>query len=353
MNPTAMQTDDPIPGSVPRTSGRSVARFAGRLVSRLFFGGLLMWSALAIYYSNLPAAWMRTAAAVAFLVAVVLVVRRYGLTWRTGLGFLAAFGAVAVWFSTIQPSNDRDWEPDLAVLARAEIDGDRAVIRNVRNCDYRSKTDFTVRHEDRTYDLSTLKTVDYVISYWGEVRAMAHTFLTFGFEGGDHLAVSIEARREKGEQYGPVAGIFKQFELIYVVGDERDLIRVRTNFRDERVYLYPTRIGPVDARRLFLDYMRRVNELAKEPEFYGTIGSNCTTNLVDHLNTLPNHRIPYQMKILLNGYSDELAYERGEVRKQRPFEEWRKAHAISEIAKRCGNDPDFSRKIRARLPEAK
>jgi hypothetical protein len=323
------------------------------MVSRLFLGGLLMWSALAIYYSNLPAAWMRTTAAVAFLVAVVLVVRRHGHTWRTGLGFLAAFGVVAVWFSTIQPSNDRDWEPDLAILARAEIDGDRVVVRNVRNCDYRSKTDFTVRYEDRTYDLSTLKTVDYVISYWGDVRAMAHTFLTFGFESGDHVAISIEARREKDEPYGPVAGLFKQFELIYVVGDERDLIRVRTNFRDERVYLYPTRIPPVDARRLFLDYLHRVNELAKTPEFYGTIGSNCTTNLVDHLNTLPHHHIPYQMKILLNGYSDELAYEQREVRKKLPFEAWRKAHAISEIAKPLGNDPDFSRKIRAHLPEAK
>jgi len=321
------------------------------MISRLVIGGLLMWSALAIYYSNLPAAWMRTTAAVAFVIGVLLVVRRHGHTWRTALGFLAAFAAVAVWFSTIRPSNDRDWEPDLARLARAEIDGDRVRIRNIRNCDYRSADDFTVRYHDRTFDLSKLRSVDYIISYWGEVRAMAHTFLTFGFEGGDHVAVSIEARREKGEQYGPVAGLFKQFELIYVVGEERDLIRVRTNFRNERVYLYPTRITPAEARLLFLDYLGRVNDLAESPEFYCTIGSNCTTNLVDHLNVLPRLHIPYQMKILLNGYTDELAYERGEVRKKRPFEEWREAHAISEVAKRCGDDADFSRRIRAHLPE--
>ena len=66
-----------------------------------------------------------------------------------------------------------------------------------------------------------------------EKRPVSHTFLSFIFDNAPPVSISIETRPEVGEGFDPLASLFKQFELIYVVGDERDIVRVRTNYRDE------------------------------------------------------------------------------------------------------------------------
>ena len=237
----------------------------------LLGAGATAWGVLAIRYSDIERDGLRLA-----LAAGVRGLRSGG-TRRVrapahavvGGGGVCGGASCSSWRggAAIPPSNDRDWAPEYAVLPRATIEGDHVTLHNVRNFDYRTETDFTPRYEDRTYDLRRLDSVDLVASYWmGE--AIAHVMLSFGFAGEDFVAVSIETRRERTEGYSTIAGFFKQYELFYVVADERDLIRLRTNYREnppEDVYVYRTNGRPEEIRRVFLDYLREINSLAEQP----------------------------------------------------------------------------------------
>ena len=242
---------------------------------------LLAWGTLAIYY-NLPWAWARLALAVVFFIFGIWALW-YSRTPRTITAFAALFLIVLVWFISIKPSHDRPWRPEVAVMPRAFIDGDRVRITGVRNFDYRTRNDFTVRYEEREVSVSHLNSLDFYLSYWMP-GPIAHTFLSFGFDNTPPISISIEARPEIGESFQPIASLFKQLELIYIVGDERDLVRVRTNYRNEDVFLYRIRISPEFARRLFLVYLERINELADRPEFYHLLSNNCTINIVRYAN---------------------------------------------------------------------
>jgi hypothetical protein len=244
------------------------------------------------------------------------------------------------------PSNDRDWVPEHQVLARADIQGDHVHIHNVRNAEYFSYRDCLVDHYDKTYDLKKLQTVDFIMVPFNENRAIAHTFISFGFADGDYVGVSVEVRLEKGESYDPAIGLLSQFELIYVVADERDLIRVRTEYRDVDVLVYRTTATPEMARKLFLDMMKRVNQLHDQPEFYDTLSNNCTTNIVRHINSLAPNSVPYDYRVLLPGYADSLAYDLGLIDNTVPFSEARRRARINELALRYKDDPHFSQRIR-------
>ncbi len=228
---------------------------------------------------------------------------------------------------------------------------DRVTLHGVRNFDYRSETDFTPRYEDRTYDLAALDSVDLVASYWmGE--AIAHVMLSFGFGGEDFVAISIETRRERTEGYSTVKGFFKQYELFYVVADERDLIRLRTNYREnppEDVYVYRTKGRPEAIRRVFLDYLREINELAERPRWYNTLTTNCTTAIMTHLRVNPDHA-PMSWKVLLSGYAPQYAWERGALDTRLPFEELKARSRINDVAQAADQAPDFSQRIREGLP---
>ncbi len=248
-----------------------------------------------------------------------------------------------------EPDNDRNWKPEVAVLASATFNGNLVTVRNIRNFDYITENEFMLRYYDKTFDLNKLESVDFIVSYWDDLKAIAHTMLSFGFAGEDYLAVSIEVRGEKGEGYSGLKGLFKQYEIIYVVGDERDLVRLRTNYRGEDTYLYPTTLRPEETRALFVDILRQVGKLAEEPAFYRTLGRNCTTSLISHINAIPGQKVAFSRKLLMNGYSDQLAYERGRIRSNLPFNETKRLHFISPIAKKYNDDPEFSHKIRAEL----
>ena len=182
---------------------------------------------------------------------------------------------VAAWLA-IPPSNTRDWQPDVATLAFADIHGDRVIVHNVRNAEYRTETDYTVRLEDRALDLSQLRSLDVFLVHWGS-RLIAHTIMSWGFEGDRYLAISIETRKEKGEQYSALRGFFRQYELVFVVADERDVVRLRTNVRGEDVHVYRLDVPPEDARRLLLRYLQEINQLREHPEWYNALTDNCTT----------------------------------------------------------------------------
>ncbi len=265
---------------------------------------------------------------------------------RRALGLWAAGVLVLlVWWGTIRPSNDRDWVPDVQRLATAEVRGDTLVLHNVRNFDYRSESDSTPRWEDRTYDLAGLRGLDLVLSHWG-APGIAHTIMSWEFADGQHLAISIETRREKGEEYSALRGFFRQYELYYVVADERDVIRLRTNYRGEDVYLYRIRVGPEGARALLLDYVATLNALAAKPQFYNALVDNCTTGIRVHARHV-HAAGPWDWRILAPGTIDEMLYERGRLDTSRPFAELRAASGITARARAADAGPDFSRRIRA------
>jgi hypothetical protein len=191
-----------------------------------------------------------------------------------------------------------------------------------------------------------LESVDFIMVPFKESTLLGHTMLSFGFAGDEHLAVSVEIRKEAGESFGALKGFFNQYEIMYVVGDERDLIGLRTNYRLDDVYVYPTQATPQKARELFVDVMTRVNKLADSPEFYNTLTNNCTTNIRNHINRLTPDRVPYDYRVLLPGCSDQLAYELGLLKTDGSFAETRRRSRTNYLAFLYRDRPDFSAKIR-------
>lgn len=268
------------------------------------------------------------------------------LRWILATLFVLPFAAYGLLTLLLRPSNDRDWSPDQARLANATFAGDSVHIENVRNAVYRSVSDYDVRWERRSYDLRQLESVWFVVEPFSELRGPAHTFLSFGFADGQYVAISVELRKEKGESFHPVQGLLRQYELTYVVGDERDLIGLRANHRRDSVYLYPVRTTPEKKRELFVAMLERANRLVEHPEFYNTLWSSCTTNIVSHINDLVPGRVPFSYKVLLPAYSDELAYDLGLLDTSLPRDAFRSPHLINARAAAYADREDFSRGIR-------
>jgi hypothetical protein len=309
------------------------------------------WGTLALLYFDHVNPAHREGLALAYAVASLLAMIGLMLRrWRRRAvgGFFALFAVLlACWFST-QPSNNRDWQADNAVLPYASFEGDQITVHNIRNFDYRTETDYTPAYYDRTFNLSQLDSVDLAAVYWMGPQ-IAHVFVSFGFADGHHLAVSIEARKEKGEGYSTVQGFFRQYELYYVVADERDVIRLRTNYRKnppEEVYLFRPKSDPEGRRRFFLDYLRKINALKEHAEWYNSLTTNCTSNIWLHSRVNPGH-LPYSWKILVSGHVPEYLYEKGRLDTSVPFEElMRRGHA-NERAHAADKAEDFSQRIRA------
>lgn len=312
--------------------------------------GTAGWSGLALYHLPLGNAVTRlllTALFAGTSLSALLIPRKK----RHALALYFAFFALvlAFWFE-LAPSNDRDWQADVAVLPFAEVQGEQVVIRNIRDFDYRSESDFDIRYYDREFHLSDLTSVDFFSVYWmGE--AIAHVMVSFGFNDRDYVTFSIETRKERGEEYSSLKGFFRNYELIYVVGDERDLIRLRTDYRRpaEDVYLFRSRIRPEQARLLFMDYIKKINELKDRPEWYNTLTDNCTSNIANHIEAFQDD-LRYSWKILLSGYAAEYAYEMGAFDSSRPFSEIKRLGYINPTARVLSDTVDFSQKIRVNVP---
>jgi len=247
---------------------------------------------------------------------------------------------------TLEPSNDRDWRPDMARLAYAEFHGDLVTVHDIRNCDYRTPDDYTVGYYDKTFDLKKLERVDFVVMPFLSSSNLAHMMVSFGFEGDQYVCVSVEIRREKGEKYFPMYGILRQFELMYVVADERDLIKQCTDVYLNGIYVYRSRLTPEEGRALFVDMMRRANQLATQPEFYNTFTNNCTTNLVRHINRLGTRKLPYNYQVLLSGHFDRLLYDEGLIDNDVSLAQARLRARVNRLAYLYGDSRDYSAKIR-------
>lgn len=339
----------PMPvGHWPKGRARRVLTAAGIL---LLFLPAWLWGALALYYGSWPRPVCLALAAV------------YGIGHVAAAAFLPgrrAWLACAAWFvllpvlsfNLMQPSNDRKWQPDVARLPYAEVAGGQVVVHNVRNCLYRSETDYTPRYETRRYNLAELRTGDVFLVDWG-LHKVAHTMVSFGFADGQYLCFSIETRKEVGESYSALKGLFRQYEVIFVAADERDLVRLRTDFRTgETVRLYRmVRAGPEVVRGVFLDYLSRINRLAKQPEWYNAVTENC---MVGFFQIARKHTRPgggrWHWSVLLNGYADRHAYERGNLDQSLPFEVLKERSVINDRARAAGDGEGFYKAIREGLP---
>ncbi len=309
------------------------------------------WGVLALAYSGPHDDAMRYALAATFAVVSLLTLIALGSRrwrWRACTAYLVLFAALLTWYFGIEPSNERDWQTDVGVLSYAEIEGNVVTVHNIRNFSYRSEADYTPAYYDKRFDLSTLKGVDLVAVYWMG-PAIAHTFVSFAFADGDHLAISIETRKEKGEAYSTIKGFFRQYELYYVVADERDVIRLRTTYRrdpPEDVYIYPIR-GPLEnGRKLFIEYVSKINALKNTPEFYNTLMDNCTTQIWYNTLVNPGH-LNFSWKILASGYVPEYLYETGRLDTSLPYPELQRRVHVNARAQAADAAEDFSKRIRA------
>jgi Domain of unknown function (DUF4105) len=335
-----------IPAS-PRSGSNFLQRLR-RVLTATFIGVVLLllnlWAVAAIYV-DCRILSLRIVFAAIYLAALIFLVIKAGR--HRALYCLLCFCVVLGWWLSLKPSDDGKWRPDVARTAWAETAGDRITVHNVRNCDYRSETEYSDCWSDRTYNLSDLRAADFFFVNWG-VRWIGHPIVSFDFGNNQHLAFSIEARYKPGQTYSAILGFFRQYELIFLAADERDVIRLRTNYRkDEEVYMYRTNAPPDIARKFFLTYVTYLNHLRDHPEWYNAVTKNCTTTLDSKLSEdLPKPKA-WNYQLLLNGTLDELLYERGRlVTGGLPFVELKQREHINPFAQTVGQSPDFSALIR-------
>lgn len=265
------------------------------------------------------------------------------------LGITATVLVVAVASLVLRsPSNDRPWWPDQAVLPYATIEGDRVTIHNIRNFRHHSTTEHTPGYYDRTFDVRQLKAAYFIMEPFFDETFGAHTMLSFEFEDDTFVTLSVEARREQGVPYSAWKGVFRRYEIMYILADERDVLPLRANQRGNEVYVYPAKADRPHLRLLFMSVIHRVNELHTRPEFYNTLVNNCTTSLLRHVNELVDEPIGWQLALVFTERSDALAYRLGllDVEPNADIEALRARYRINDVALRYQADPAFSRKIR-------
>jgi hypothetical protein len=332
----------PIIRRIPRWLG-----FGLLAISIILIG---VWCSVAIWYRCPAGEATRVLLAAATLVFALVVVACLATPrrWLALAVYAVSFALFLAWWTTITPTNDRNWAPDVARTVTATIDGDRLVVKNVRNFTWRSDIDFDQRWEQRTYDLSHVHDVDLIMSYWAG-EAIAHTIVSFGFDDGARLAFSIETRKESDEGYSSVAGFFKQFELVVVAADERDVVRVRSNVRSEDVRIYRLRMTPANAQLLLREYVEEANDLAQAPRFYNTLTANCT-NLVFGMVRVIHPGVPMDARVLFSGYLPNYAYDLGATDTSVSFEKLRDLSKIHDKAAQADADLNFSAIIREGIP---
>jgi hypothetical protein len=309
------------------------------------------WATLALWYRLPVPVLARGLTACLFASLALFTILSLFTRWRFKVagGYATAFLVVIVWWSTIVPTTDDNWSPDVARQVTGTIDGDILTLTDVRDFEWRSNTDFTERWTTRTYDMSKLTGVDFLMSYWSGTK-IAHFMLSFGFDGGEQLAWSIEVRRRAGGAFSPLADLFKSNPLVIIAADERDVVGVRSNIRGEDVQIYRLRASPQAARVLLHEYVADANAIAKSPEFYNSITTNCTTTVVKMMRAVGDV-VPLDWRLVVNGYLPDYAYDRGAVDTSIPLSELRALAHIDERARKDGLSEQFSKAIRAGVPK--
>jgi hypothetical protein len=332
--------------AAPRATWLRALQAIGRGLVWLILTLLTLWAFMALYVDIRIDAWRVPLVSLYTLGVVALLLKVRRRVWAAALCF-AGFCMVLTWWLSLRPSNNGDWRADVDRTAWADVAGDRVVIHNLRNCDYRSETEYTNCWQDRTVHLSQISGVDLFLTNWGS-RWISHPILSVSFGDNQHIAFSIEARYKAGQSYSAFLGFFRQYELLFIAADEEDVIRLRTNYRtDEEVYLYRTRASPETARAIFLTYVAYLNGLRAHPEWYNAVTRNCTTTLDKQISAEQSDPQPWNYQFLLNGTLDKLLYDRNRlVTGGLPFPVLKEREHINAGAKAADQSPDFSALIR-------
>ncbi len=319
-----------------------------------------LWTALALFFTIplylWPAAFLALGVVVLYASALrerLFVRGRPGIPWRETRRSIAALAVTAIgaiwYFGFVRPDPNEDWTPKHARMPHVEIVGDKVYVSNVRNFTWRTATDFTPEYDDRVYDVNAISSMYYVLSPIFGMDAVAHVWVGFGFSDGQHVAISVEARGVKERPYGLLRSMFRQFQLIYVVGDERDVVGMRAAIWGNEVRVYPARTTDERKRALFLDMMERAHSLEEHPEFYHLFTNNCMNNITYHLRRLGGRPLPSDFRLLLSGFSDRLAYDYGYIDTDLPFEKAHQAFRIDEWVQQTPLDEGFSQRLRETL----
>ncbi|MGO8737386.1 lipoprotein N-acyltransferase Lnb domain-containing protein [Rhodoblastus sp.] len=329
---------------------RVVATIFWGLVALFLIFPVGLWASLALWFRIPGAEWARAIGAAAFgLVSLWTLVALFSARRWPALGvFGLAFGAVLLWWGTIKPAAEADWSPDVARQVTGIVDGDSLTLKNVRDFEWTGPTEFKQRWVSETYDLARLRELDLFLAYWAGPE-MTHLIMSFGFDGGQWLAWSVEVRSRKGGEFSPIGDLFRSNPLVIIASDERDVVRLRSNIRGEDVQLYRLRTPPDVARMLLLQYVDEANALAKQPEFYNSIMTNCTTAVVKLIRAAGGH-MPFDWRLIVNGYLPSYLYDRGAVDTRMSLEELRARARISARARKAGDPPNFSTVIREGVP---
>ncbi len=324
--------------------------FGHTLLSLLLISALV-WGSFALWFQGPTAQWAKALVILPWLVLGMIALWRVwamGSAWPALIAFALVFAGLLGWWHTIRPSNDRVWADDVAYVLQPEVHGSRVTLRNVRNFNWRTTSDYDVRWEPRTYDLDQLESADLILSYWMG-PAVAHTLVSFGFKDGSHVVFSLEIRKERGESFSAIGGFFRQFEVVMIAADERDIVRVRSNVRGEQVYLYRLNVTKDDLRKMFLNYVDEANGLMHTATFYNTLTSNCTTIVYDLARRI-SPTLPLDYRLVLSGYLAEYAQD---AQVLTPGVDYQTLHTLGFINPRAiaaGDSPQFSALIRQGVP---
>ncbi|MBL4749945.1 MAG: DUF4105 domain-containing protein [Amylibacter sp.] len=265
------------------------------------------------------------------------------------VGLVLIIGCVG-YLLTKKPSLSRNWSPDQELMPSIDfLDNGALYIKNIRNAHYRSVKDYDIQHHDKALHLEDVQTAWLAISPFAGMGA-AHAFLSFGLKDGTYIAVSIEVRRKKGQRFTPVKAFTRQFEIMYVIATETDIIRLRTNHTKHTVRLFPLQAEKKVIRDVFIDVLKRADKLGKEPEFYNTVWNNCTTNIIRHARRFSQKPIPFwNLSYLFPESLDKIAYRLNIIDTHLPYEATRDHFDIKELAMSANEGDDFSAVIRSEI----
>ncbi|MCV9961445.1 DUF4105 domain-containing protein [Pararhizobium sp. BT-229] len=322
-----------------------------RLVSVLAIIGFAAWGGMALFYQAPGPSPVRMLIAALWVILSLVALYTY-VRWRSrtaALVYPVMIAALLFWWNAIPASNNRDWADEVAHIVAGVVNGHEVTLANVRNFDWRTSTDYTVRWENRTYDLDKLASVDLLLSYWSS-PAIAHTLISFGFDDGQFVTFSVEIRKEQHESFSEVGGFFKEFETSVIAADERDIVRVRTNIRKEDVYLYRLNMPKPRMRSLFLSYLDEANGLNETPQYYNTITANCTTIVFAMVNRIASGSLPLDYRLIFSGYLPSYIIDVKGFTPGFTLEQLRGGGAITTRAQAADEAQDFSRRIREGVP---
>lgn len=345
-----------------RKWARAIASRTWTIVRACVWWGLAIWTCLAVFFTASDRLWLSTLLA-AVVAGIYLRARReqfHLLRWpwlpwtekkRTTVALLTSVLVAVYYLGFVTPDPNVEWSPEQARVPHVVIDGDQIHVDDVRNFTWHTASDFTPGFYNRTYDLNKLDAVYYIVASMPKWEGVAHVFVSFSFTDGQSVAVSVEGRRRKGQPYRLIPSLFRQFQLIYVVGDERDVIGLRGAIWKKPVYFYPVRSTPERKRALFVDMMERAHSLEEQPEFYDLIFNNCMNNITHHLRRLGGRALPFDLQVLLTGFSDRVAYYLGFIDTELPFDQARQAFRVDPWMQTVPLDEHFSERLRAAIKQ--